>query len=671
MVRRRQNECVSTRSRLIDALRPTVPDAGAVARSLLGVLAVAAIALLWDSGATAVWAAGAAVVAGAIALQDSPGGRATRVLVVAVEMGVAVLIGSLCSSFDAVFIAALALWCFGAGLQWAVGRNAGLVAAASAALLAIAPPLAPTAASVLVPTLLTIVGGAVQSALIAVWPPQRWRTQREALTEAYRALAADARQVAQDAEAPAAATLMPSLRDAFVDTQASRHPEAYRGGHRLPERIMATLRMLRGTPEANREEISRMLAAAAEVLDAIADHTHTARRNAEHGLVRLDAAVAALSKPESPGVERLSQQLHEAAELRFPDLYRPDLISPLRAAMTTVRAHMTLTSPILRHAMRLSAAVALAASADRFAPIAHGYWIALAVLMVLRPETAHTYTRCVGRLAGIATGIVVASAIVLLLRPTGLFAAVLAVLCLAATYAVTRTGYIATSATVAAAVVFLLEIDAVTSGATLEDRLFSVIIGGGLAVVAHVALPDHALTRLAHRAGELLKTEIDYAATVVRAYVHPLDHPSDAVSSAWQHAYRARAGFEAASGATRMDSRELRRWLRSYRTALNAVTISCTALEDNLPSQPSATLTPEFIAAVDDFVDALRGAPPNPGTPWTVDLAALSVANQQVRERADGLTDDDGAARILVAEIASITRSLSEIGVIREPTSAQ
>ncbi|RAV11606.1 FUSC family protein [Mycolicibacterium sp. GF69] len=662
---------MSTRSRVTDALRPTVPDAGAVARSLLGVLAVAAIALLWDSGATAVWVASAAAVAGAIALQDSPGGRVTRVLVVAGQMGVAVFLGALCSFYDVVFVVVLALWCFGVGLQWAIGSNAGLVAAASGAMIAIAPPLAPTAASVLVPTLLTVAGGALQAALITVWPPQRWRTQREALTEAYRALAERARQIAQDADTPTVATLLPSLRSAFVDTQASRRPEAYRGGHRLPERIMATLRMLRATPETDREETSRMLAAAAEVLDAIADHTHTARRNAEHGLVRLDAAVGALSDPESPGVDRLSKQLHEAAELRFPDLYRPDLISPLRAAMTTVRSHMTLASPILRHAIRLAVAIAIAACADRFAPVAHGYWIALTVLLVLRPETAHTYTRCVGRLAGIASGIVAASVIAMLLNPAGLVAAVLATLCLTATFAATRLGYIATSAAMAAAAVFLLEIDAATSGATLEDRLFSVVIGGGLAVGAHVALPDHALTRLHHRAGELLKTEIDYAATVVRAYVHPLDRPADAVSSAWQHAYRARAGFEAASGATRMESRELRRWLRSYRTALNAVTISCATLEDNLPTRPPAAITPEFIAAVDDFVDALRGAPPNPGTPWAVDIAALTAANQQVRERADALSGDDGAARVLVAEIASITRSLSGIAAIREPTSAE
>ena len=238
------------------------------------------------------------------------------------------------------------------------------------------------------------------------------------------------------------------------------------------------------------------------------------------------------------------------------------------------------------------------------------------------------------------------------------------------TYIVVRFGYIAASASLAAAVVFLLEIDAATSGASLEDRLFAIVIGGGLAVGVHVALPDHALTRLHQRAGELLKTEIDYAATVVKAYVHALDHPADALSTAWQRAFRSRAAFEAASGAARLDSSDLRRWLRSYRAALNAVTGACMSLEGSLPAKPPAAVTPEFIAAVDDFVDALRGAPPNPAKPWTVDVAALTAANQLVREQAGRLEADDGALRVLLAEVATITRSLSDIAATREPTSA-
>jgi hypothetical protein len=111
-------------------------------------------------------------------------------------------------------------------------------------------------------------------------------------------------------------------------------------------------------------------------------------------------------------------------------------------------------------------------------------------------------------------------------------------------------------------------------------------------------------------------------------------------------------------------------WLRSYRAALNAVTSACTSLESSLSSEPSAALTPEFIAAVDDYVDALRGAPPGAATPWTVDIDELTAANQQVREAGARLSGDNAAARVLVVEVATITRSLAGIAATREPSSS-
>jgi uncharacterized membrane protein YccC len=649
------------------ALRVTTPDVGAVARSMLGVLAMAAVALASASPSAALWASGAAVIAGAIAMQDSPAGRVPLVIVVSLQMGAVVFLGSLTAPYNVVFIVVVAVWCFAAGMHWALGSKPGLVAAAIAALLVISPPVALSLTAVVFSTLLTVAAGCVQAALIAVWPPQRWRVQRDALTRAYRALAADARRVAADREASVGAAPLTWLREAFVDSEATQRPLAYHGGYRLPERITATLGALRGGDEA----VSLLLlSSAADFLDAIANHNHTARRDAEYALARVDAAAAAVTGPQAAAAQRFSQHLHEASASRFGEFRRPDLIGSLLAATGVMRRHLTWTSPVLRHAVRLSSATALGVAADRFGAVAHGHWIALTVLMVLRPETAHTYTRCVGRVAGIAVGIVVASALSLVWQPTGSSAVVVAVVFLAVTYGVARFGYLAVSAGLAATITFLLDIDPAAAGPAIEDLLFAVVIGGGLAVVAHVVLPDHGLIRLHQRAGELLKSEIDYAAAVVKAFVHELDHPAEALSAAWHRAFRARAAFEAASGATRADSRELRRWLRSYRSALNAVTSACTSLEGSLSRETSTTLTPEFIAAVDDYVDALRGAPPSPATPWTVDIDELSAANQQVREQGSGLAADNAAARVLVAEVATITRSLAGIAATREPTSS-
>ena len=644
-------------------LGQTTPDIGAVSRSLLGVLAITAVALASASPAAAVWASAAAAIAGAIAMQDSPAGRVPLVIVVSLELGAVVFLGALTAPYGAVFIVVVAIWCFAAGMQWALGSKPGLVAAASAALLVISPPVAPTASAVVFATLLTVAAGCIQAALIAVWPPQRWRVQRDALTRAHRGLAADARGVAADRDAVVATTApLTWLREAFVDSDATRRPLAYHGGYRLPERIAATLAALRGGDEA----VALLLSPAADFLEAIANHHHTARRDAEYALARVDAAAAAVTGPHAAAAQRFSQQMHEAFASRFGEFRRPDLVGSLLAAVGVARRHLTWTSPVLRHAVRLSSTTALGVAADRFGAVSHGEWIALTVLMVLRPETAHTYTRCVGRAAGIALGIVIASLVTLVWQPTGSSAAVVAVVFLAVTYLVIRFGYLAVSAAVAAAVMFLLDINPAAAGADVEDLLFAVVIGCGLAVVAHVVLPDHGLIRLHQRAGELLKSEIDYAAAVVKAFVHELDHPAEALSAAWQRAFRARAAFEAASGATRADSRELRRWLRSYRAALNAVTSACTSLESSLTSQPSTRLTPEFVAAVDDYVDALRGAPPSPATPWTVDIDELTAANQQVREQGSGLAADNAAARVLVAEVATITRSLTGIAAHRQ-----
>jgi uncharacterized membrane protein YccC len=321
-------------------------------------------------------------------------------------------------------------------------------------------------------------------------------------------------------------------------------------------------------------------------------------------------------------------------------------------------SHLNWNSPVLRHAVRLASVAGAGVAIARFADVPHGYWIPLTVLMVLRPETAHTYTRCAGRVAGNVVGIAIASVITMVMEPTGLFAAVLAVLFLGVAYVVSGVGYLALSAALAATIVFLVDISGSADVATMGDRLVATLIGGALAVLAHVALPDHSRTRLKQRAGELLKTEIDYAATVIKAFVHRLDQPEEALAASWERAFRARAAFEAAAGAARVEERDMRRWLKSYRTALNAVTTSCTTLESSLPSGPPIGRSGDFVSAVDEYVETLCGEPPTPGAPWSIDDEQLADAVQRVRDAAIHLSTGDAAGRVLVAEIVVITRSV-------------
>ena len=174
-------------------------------------------------------------------MQDSPAGRVPLVIVVSLQMGAVVFLGALTASYNVVFIVVVAVWCFAAGMQWALGEQTGPGRGrrrCAAGDLAAGCALADRGG---VADALTVAAGCVQAALIAVWPPQRWRVQRDALTRAYRELAADARRVAADREAPVDAAPLTWLREAFVDSEATRRPQAYHGGYRLPERITATL----------------------------------------------------------------------------------------------------------------------------------------------------------------------------------------------------------------------------------------------------------------------------------------------------------------------------------------------------------------------------------------------------------------------------------------------
>lgn len=650
-------------SRMMDTVRLTTPGTGAVVRSLVGVLVLTALALYGISPAAAMWTAGAGIIAGAIALQDTPGRRLPIVLIASAEVVAAAVLGSLTTSHDVVFVALVAAWCFVAGMQWALGANAGFVAAAAAGLLVITPAEAMSVLALAGTAALMVIAGVVQAGLVWLRPPQRWRAQQHALTRAHRTLARDARSLAGDSDEPLNPAQLTWLREVFTNIPQHQRPKAYQLGYQLPERIAATLAALRRT-DADLTELS---SAAGEFLDAIAEHGVAAYRGAERALHRVDTAAAAVRGPGAAAAQRFSEQLHEAAVLRFGRLRGPDLRGSLSGSAEVLRRHLVRTSPVLRHAVRLATATSVAVAVERFSDLNEPFWVALTVLLVLRPESAHTYTRCAGRLAGIAAGVVVASAVSMLWPPAGLVAAIGAAVFTGLAYAVWGLGYVAVCAALSAAVVFLLGIVDPVQGTDVVHRLVAVAIGGGLALITHVTLPDDALIRLRQRAGELLMTEIDYAAMVMRAFVHPLDRPADALAAAWQRTFRARAAFEAASGATRLQDPGHRQWLRSLRTALNAVTGSCTTMEANLPAAP-VSATPEFVAAVDDYIDTLRGDPPNPGSLWSVDLAELSAADRRVREVAHTVTGGSSAARVLVAELGAITRSLTAITPIPAPT---
>ncbi len=231
-------------------------------------------------------------------------------------------------------------------------------------------------------------------------------------------------------------------------------------------------------------------------------------------------------------------------------------------------------------------------------------------------------------------------------------------------------GYLAHTAALAAAAALLIDIGRVGAPPRMFDLVLATLIGGVLAVLAHVTFPDDPLTRLAQRAGELLKTETDYVATVIRAYLHEVDGPAGVLDAAWQRAFRARAAFEAAAGAARLDPGV---------AALAACIPHRAERGDRFvrgaggePARRTSTASHSgFVRAVDEYVAALFGEPPTPARPWTVDPVELAAAQQRLRAAAPAERPGQGWARLLVTESAAITRQLSVIAVSPSPSAAR
>lgn len=643
--------------------RPSLPYVSEVARSLVGVLLIATIALQMVSPGAALAAGGAAAIAGAVALQDGGDGRVSTVVGLSAVSGVAVLFGMLSAQIVPLFAVVAALSCFAAGMTWALGSNAGMVAAAVSALVITATPTgsvgdAGKAAA------LAVAGGLAEVLLVMIWPRRRLRIQRDAFTRAYRSVAADARKLVADPDMQFETAPLISLRDmaASPERQTWRAPPQTHAQHGLPERIAMTLHTLRNC-DRNSPAVLAAVKSSADTLEALSAQGRSTQEVTAAALREVDTAVDGLQDPAATAGRRLSSQLHEACALAY-GRYRerqPRPVDAARGALDVVRAQLDSNSPLYRHAVRLAGAVAVGTVLAGALDMPLGNWIALTALVALRPETAHTYTRCAARVGGTVVGVVVATTITMVWQPIGLDAAVVAVLFLAAAYATSGISPILLSASLAAAVVVVLDVAAPANLQTLSDRALATLLGGVLAVMAHLMIPDRAMVRLQQRSAELLKAEIDYAATVIAAFVHELENRPEVLRSAWHRAARARTAFEAACGAVRVDSRDVRKRLAPYRATLNAITGACAVLEDQLPAASPAGLDRRFVVAVDDYTVALRGDRPCAGRPWTIDAVHLTETDQQLRDAVALLGSGSAAQRILVAQTATVTRHLQRI----------
>ncbi|MFJ8627593.1 FUSC family protein [Kitasatospora sp. NPDC093550] len=551
-----------TLDRALTDPKRAVRGAVAVALVLFPTLALGGVPL-------ATSAAMGAFIAGSATFQRSFRPRASLAVAAGAGLGVSTFLGYLAAGVPGLFPVLLAVWAFGAGLSWAIGPTAGVVATNTVSVMLIVVQLPVSALAALGHGLVAALGGVVQAVVITLWPIGSWTAQRNALADTYAELADYARRLRQDPTAHVdPAPFMTARHAAALTPWQDRHrPPELRGLRGIAERIRPTLAALAdpkvGAPEEGpeRDRAREVLAASAEVMDALARAIRTGDP------VRLPRSTPSLTLagpddgPRLRGAARRSSRrlgglLRKAADaldrgdedtITTPvvgaggALHKPSIGRMLPVAARAVRRQLQPRSAIFQHAVRLTGVVTVAYLLARIAGFHHGYWAPMTAAMVMRPDFAQTYSRGVARLAGTVVGVAVSTLVVQLVHPGEWVLAGLAVVCIGGAYLAFRTGYALTTVGISTYVVFLLGLQEGDPLVTAFERVGLTLLGGSIALVTYALFPTWQTARLGERLAEWLAAAGRYAAAVIACYEEPAGVRGRAVRSALLDSREARS----------------------------------------------------------------------------------------------------------------------------------
>ncbi|MGW8782416.1 FUSC family protein [Streptomyces sp. NPDC055796] len=572
-------------------------------RTAVGVALVIGPALWLASPAYAASAALGAYSAGAATFQRTWRPRKVIALGAGVGLALGTFLGYLAAGRLATFLPLLAVWAFAAGMAWAVGSTAGIVAATTVGSMLVTVTLPTSIGRALEHAGIIALGGVAQALLILLFPIRRWGAHRDALADALAAVADYARRLRHDPTAPFDPEPLMTARDAAAVTpsQARTRPSVLHGPRGLAERIRPVVAALAdpgvGAPPEGpgRDRARELLDAAAEVLDAAA---RSIRRGAPAEVspgstdaLCVDEEHEVLEGPARQAAERLVELLGEALEIarcgtpgRTPAppvpedaqvLVRPTMFRLVPVVVRAVRRELRRDSPVFRHAVRLAAVATLGYLIAARLPVGRGYWVPITSVMVMRPDFHQTYARAVARLAGTLAGVALATGMVRALGPDAQVFGLLAVVSAGLSFMLNRTGYAYSQCFTAAYVVFLLGMGGQAWEQTVPERVVLTLLGGALAMLAYVVFPAWETPRLPGRLADWLAAEGRYAAAVLRSYAEPTrEHHADLrrallasreARAAWQEAYdRARQEPVRPRGLTSREAEEAQEAIKGF-----------------------------------------------------------------------------------------------------------
>lgn len=233
----------------------------------------------------------------------------------------------------------------------------------------------------------------------------------------------------------------------------------------------------------------------------------------------------------------------------------------LAEAWARVRAQLHPSAPLLRHALRLSLALAAGFAAMQFTDPEHGYWIVLTTLFVCLPTYGATLARVSQRILGTVIGLVAGWALLRLFP--GLAMQSLIVVAAGVLFFVTRTQRYVT-ATAAITLLVLLSFHQTTGNAyaLIWPRLLDTLLGAAIATAAMLlVLPDWQGRRLHLLVAQAIAAHAAYLREIMSQYATGKDDDLD-YRLARRNAHNADAALSTALAQLLLEPHAVRRHAR-------------------------------------------------------------------------------------------------------------
>ena len=600
---------------------------------------------------------GVAVASGALQVAYSDGHdpysqRGFRMLMATLLCAVAVVLGALTGRIPPLATLAVVLWGFAAGFVVVLGASAESVGVVSLVMLIIYAAQALSVQRALNAGLLALFGGLVQTAFsIALWPLARHEPERRALAKLYYELSQSALAGLKSEQAPPSTTEVTLAQEALRKLGSDRGDESQRLWSLLnqAERIRLSLLTLR--------RLHNRIARQNEKSDDLQVVNHFLQHSAN--LLEVIASTLVTHKTLSSGVPVLSElrqlieqyrSLEKSSESTFPTAVRltmrrqldavagqlraafsiatnrqlsdmqaapaeavPDLRSRARENLAKLRANLSLQAPAFRHALRLSATLAVGEFVAHLMSARRSYWLPMTIALVLKPEFTVTFSRGLLRIAGTLAGLVVATGLFKFLHPvTGMEVILIGIFVFLVRW-IGPANYGIFAINVSALVVLLVAFTGISPTEAIWTRGIMTTLGGLTALAAYAVWPTWEATRSSEMLARMLDAYREYfrLVTTRKAAADPLLQQQ--VDAARIEARRSRSQLEASIDRLRMeplannaDIRVLNAILASSHRFINAAMAMEGAHEKAV--WPATDLANQFAHDVDKTLKLLSAA---------------------------------------------------------------